>query len=71
MTIQKLGLDCSQLNAHRKKAIEASGLFDNALTENDLEQLADAIMRRDDEGHFVEFCFAISSVLKELNDKTG
>ena len=70
VTIHKLGLDCSRLNAHRNKAIEASGLFDDALTEDDLERLADAIMRRDEEGHFVEFCFAISSVLKELTDKT-
>jgi uncharacterized protein (TIGR02646 family) len=66
ITIQKLGLNCTQLIAHRKKAIEGSGLFDDTLSEDDLERFADAIMRRDDEGHFIEFCFVISSVLKEL-----
>ncbi|MDQ5911079.1 MAG: hypothetical protein QG599_3176 [Pseudomonadota bacterium] len=68
MTIHTLGLDYSRLNTHRKKVIKASGLFDDALTDDDLKQLADAIMQRNDEGHFVEFCFAISSVLKELAD---
>jgi len=68
-TIQRLGLDCSRLNAHRKQAIAASGLFDEALSEDDLAAWAEAVTQRDEHGALMGFCFVIASVFNDFTSR--
>lgn len=65
-TLSRLGLDSSNLDAHRKKALEASGVYDPELTDDELRQWAVGVLQRGPDGHFTEFCFVISSVLLTL-----
>ena len=62
-TITRLGLRSSKLIAHRKNVIEASGIYDESMTDEDLRRWAGAVMQRGPEGNFTEFCFVVSSVL--------
>ena len=69
-TIERLGLRSPKLNAHRKSAIEASGLFDESMTADDLKRWGDAVMQRSPDGSFAEFCFVVSSVLLAFTEGT-
>lgn len=65
-TIKKLGLDTGFLVDHRKSALEASGLFD-VLADATREQVlswANALMQRQGDGKFTDFCFATADVLR-------
>jgi uncharacterized protein (TIGR02646 family) len=63
-TITKLGLRVDFLKKHRAMAIEASGLLDQTIDASTLRAWADTIMQATPDGRFIEFCFAISYVLK-------
>lgn len=66
-TISRLGLDSPNLNAHRRNALEASGIFDDpALSDDELRRWAIGVVERAPDGNFTEFCFVISSVLSAL-----
>lgn len=65
-TIHKLGLDTGFLVDHRKSALEASGLFDvlAEVTRDEMLAWADALMQRQADDKFTEFCFATADVLR-------
>ena len=65
-SIRKLGLDCDFLNAHRRKALEASGLFDvlAAASATEIRSWANQLMTRQADGMFTEFCVATAQVLR-------
>jgi len=68
-TMNRLGLQIEFLNAHRRKAIEASGLFDVLAdaSADEIQAWADTLMQRGPDGAFTEFCFATAYVLKHYS----
>lgn len=64
-TIHKLGLDIDKLNSMRKVAIEGVLEGIEELSEAEIAQLADGFSKRDRQGQYVPFCFAIIHVLRQ------
>ncbi|MGO8672150.1 MAG: hypothetical protein ACLQVD_12385, partial [Capsulimonadaceae bacterium] len=69
-TIARLNLRDSYLVAHRKAAIEAL-LFDDTapLSLAQLKRLQGGIMRKDNHGKYMEFCFVLKQACAELTRK--
>ena len=63
-TIQKLGLAHPQLEQMRKAAIEAA-IYEGKLTKPKAERLLAEMDRRNDQGHFHEFCFVIKQACEK------
>lgn len=67
-TISRLGLD--RLNKERKKAIEASGLFDiiDELSRDEINLWIETLLEKDEDEQYTEFCMAVVCVLKNYTD---
>ena len=65
-TIRQLGLNIAFLVAHRRKALEASGLFDalETATADQIQTWAARLMQRHADGTFTEFCVSTAYVLR-------
>ena len=66
-TIQKLRLDCRNLRAERREAINAILNEDIQLTNADIAKLVIRFYQRDKNGYFEPFCIAIIQVLREYS----
>jgi uncharacterized protein (TIGR02646 family) len=65
-SINKLGLNVDFLKAHRRKALDASGLLDVLVTATatEIQAWADKLLQRQNDGTFSEFCFSTAYVLR-------
>jgi len=65
-TISRLGLNIDKLIAFRRKAIEGYLDILGSMSSTDLQRLISSLDRKDTNGVFVPFCFAIAQVLRTL-----